>query len=79
MNLLSKREEMMVDKERLEKRLLDPNRLKARGSGAGRLMHEEKQRKRIQVELPELNTRIMSVIEVCPEALVVMTTRNMRG
>lgn len=62
--LLEKRKQMYTERDRLELRLLDPRRLKARGSGAGRLMHEEKQRKQIHNEIPKLNIKISAAINV---------------
>lgn len=55
LSLVKKHMELIAEKQHLEEASKDPNRLTQRGAqAAGRLLQEEKMRKRLAKELPKV-------------------------
>ena len=59
-----KRCKMWQEKNEMDMRQADPNRYNNRG---GKLLEEEKQRKRIEIQLPQVEQKLLDMVKVYEE------------
>jgi len=63
-DIIKRKKELIQEKALLEESSMDPSRLLSRGGGSGvRLLKEEKQRQKIQKELPKVEAQLCRMLQ----------------